>query len=132
MKSFLNPKISFFLCLVLTLLFAEWVHSQEVYPNRPVTFIVAFSPGGSTDLAFRLLIKETEKYLGQTIVVLNKPGGGGTIGVSAVTSAKPDGYTIGMSPAGGFLAIMPYLEKIPYHPVKDISCSFRISISVSL
>ena len=62
MKSFLNPKISSFLCLVLTLLFAEWVHSQEVYPNRPVTFIVAFSPGGSTDLAFRLLIKETENF----------------------------------------------------------------------
>ena len=120
MKSFLNPKISSFLCLVLILLFAEWGYSQEIYPNRPVTFIVAFSPGGSTDLAFRLLTKETEKYFGQPIIVVNKPGGGGTIGVSAVVAAKPDGYTIGMSPAGGFLVIMPYLEKIPYHPLKDL------------
>ena len=120
MKSFLNPKISFFLCLVLTLLFAEWVHSQEVYPNRPITFIVPFPPGGATDLGYRLLTKETEKYLGQPIVVVNKPGGGGTIGVSAVASAKPDGYTIGMNPSGGFLVIMPYLEKIPYHPLKDL------------
>lgn len=127
MKSFLNPKISSFLCLVLILLFAEWGHSQEVYPSRPITFIVAFPPGGSTDLSYRLLIKETEKYLGQPIVVVNRPGGGGTIGVSAVASAKPDGYTIGMSPSGGFLAIMPYLEKIPYHPLKDIKYIMQFS-----
>ena len=109
-----------FVGIVFILLFAHGGHSQEVYPSRPVTFIVAFPPGGSTDLSYRLLTKEAEKHLGQPIIVVNKPGGGGTIGVSAVASAKPDGYTIGMSPSGGFLAIMPYIEKIPYHPIKDI------------
>jgi len=125
MKSrLLKPRMSILLFLIPLLLLPELVHPQEEeiakYPSRPVTFIVAFPAGGSTDLSYRLLIKETEKYLGQPIVVVNKPGGGGTIGVSAVASAKPDGYTIGMSPSGGFLAIIPYLEKIPYHPLKDL------------
>jgi tripartite-type tricarboxylate transporter receptor subunit TctC len=67
-----------------------------------------------------MLTKETEKHLGQPIVVVNKPGGGGTVGVSAIAAAKPDGYTIGQTPSGGFLAIMPHMEKIPYHPIKDL------------
>ena len=106
--------------LAFILLAASPGLSQEVYPSRPVTFIVPFPPGGSTDLGYRLLTKETEKHLGQPIVVVNKPGGGGTVGVSAIAAAKPDGYTIGQSPSGGFLAIMPHIEKIPYHPIKDL------------
>ncbi len=106
--------------LALVLFFPQAGSSQEVYPNRPINFIVAFPPGGSTDLSYRMLTKETEKYLGQPIIVVNKPGGGGSVGVSAVAAAKPDGYTIGMSPSGGFLAIMPYTDKIPYHPIKDL------------
>lgn len=90
------------------------------YPSRPITFVVPFSPGGSTDLAVRLIAKEAERFLGQPIVVTNKPGGGGSVGVSAVAVAKPDGYTIGQSPGGAPLFIMPFLEKLPYDPVKDI------------
>jgi tripartite-type tricarboxylate transporter receptor subunit TctC len=95
---------------------------QEIsnYPNRPISCIVPFSPGGSADVALRLMSKELEKYLGQPFVVVNKPGGGGSIGVSAVSVAKPDGYTIGQSPGGAPLFIMPYTEKIPYNPVKDV------------
>jgi tripartite-type tricarboxylate transporter receptor subunit TctC len=95
--------------------------TQESYPTRPVNFIVPWPPGSTTDLGFRLLTKETEKHLGQPIVVVNKPGGGGTVGVSALASSKPDGYTIGQGPSGGFLVIKPYLEKIPYHPLKDLT-----------
>ena len=121
MKHHLEKSKTFvFVGLIFILLLPNAVGSLETYPNRPVTCIVAFPPGGATDLAFRLLAKETEKYLGQPIVVVNKPGGGGSIGVSAVATAKPDGYTFGTSPSGGFLAIMPYIEKIPYHPLKDI------------
>jgi tripartite-type tricarboxylate transporter receptor subunit TctC len=106
--------------IVFILFFASGGLSQEVYPSRPVNFIVPFPPGGSTDLGYRLLTKETEKHLGQPIVVVNKPGGGGTVGVSALAASKPDGYTIGQTPSGGFLAIMPHMEKLPYHPIKDI------------
>jgi tripartite-type tricarboxylate transporter receptor subunit TctC len=113
-----ESKVFLFLGLVLTLLLPQSGHSQEVYPSRPVTCIAAFPPGGTTDLVFRLLTKETEKHLGQPMVILNKPGAGGTIGVSAVASAKPDGYTIGTAPSGGFLTIMRYIEKI--HPLRDL------------
>jgi tripartite-type tricarboxylate transporter receptor subunit TctC len=109
--------------LILTLVFFTPCLSQQEaarYPNRAITFIVPFSPGGSTDLAVRLIAKEAERYLGQPIVVVNKPGGGGSVGVSTVAVAKPDGYTIGQSPGGAPLFIMPFLEKLPYDPVKDI------------
>ena len=107
--------------LALLCIFAGAASTQEPYPTRPVTFIVPWPPGSSTDLGFRLLTKETEKHLGQPIVVINKPGGGGTVGVSAVAASKPDGYTIGQGPSGGFLVIKPYLEKIPYHPLNDLT-----------
>ncbi len=90
------------------------------YPTRPITCIIPFSAGGSTDIAVRLICKEAEKTLGQPIIIVNKPGGGGVVGVSTLATAKPDGYTIGQSPGGAPLFIMPFLEKLPYHPVKDI------------
>lgn len=109
--------------VLLILFFALSGYAQKAetdYPTRPINFIVPFSPGGSTDLAVRLIAKEAERYLGQPIVVVNKPGGGGSVGVATVAVAKPDGYTIGQSPGGAPLFIMPFLEKLPYDPVKDI------------
>ena len=116
------------LFLLLSLLWALlsqsviFAQAQETakYPNRPITLIVPFSAGGSTDLAVRLIAKEAEKTLGQPITVVNKPGGGGSVGVAAVAVAKPDGYTIGQSPGGAPLFILPFLEKIPYNPLKDL------------
>lgn len=112
---------------VLTILYLlvagpVWAEEQDFskYPSRPITCIIPFSPGGSADLALRLLSKELEKSLGQPFVVVNKPGAGGSIGVSAVAVAKPDGLTIGQSPGGAPLFVMPFVEKLPYHPVKDL------------
>lgn len=65
------------------------------YPDKPVTMIVAYSPGGGTDTVARLIAKHAEKYLGQTLVVENKPGAGGQIGFTALSKARKDGYTIG-------------------------------------
>ena len=115
-------KRALIVCIAVILCAGGLCMAQEdvsKYPTRPITCIIPFSPGGSADLAIRLLSKELEKNLGQPIVVVNKPGGGGSIGVSAVAVAKPDGYTIGQSPGGAPLFIMPFLEKLPYHPVKD-------------
>jgi tripartite-type tricarboxylate transporter receptor subunit TctC len=72
------------------------------------------------DLAFRLVARELEKFLGQPVVVLNRPGGGGSIAVAALASAKPDGYTIGHVP-GQTIFVMPYLEKLQYNPAKDLA-----------
>ena len=117
-----NLKITLFLCFI-TLLIAKSAYPQELkhgkFPSRPITLIVPWSPGTSADVAFRLLGKEAEKYFGQPVVVVNKAGGGGTIGLGAIASAKPDGYTIGQSPGSGAQFVLPFLENIPYHTVKD-------------
>jgi tripartite-type tricarboxylate transporter receptor subunit TctC len=66
------------------------------YPRKPVTAIVAFNPGGGTDIAARVILKAAEKYFGGTFVVDNRPGAGGAIGFTAIATAPRDGYTIGM------------------------------------
>jgi tripartite-type tricarboxylate transporter receptor subunit TctC len=118
-----TSKISFCFCILLTLLFIGPVNSQETdaakFPSRPITFIVPLPAGSGGDLASRLLAKEAEKFLGQPIVFVNKPGGSYTIGAAAIAASKPDGYTIGYTtPASLF--ITPFFEKLPYHPLKDL------------
>lgn len=76
--------------------------SQAKYPVRPITILVPFTAGGSMDQLARALEKIGYKYLGQPLVVVNRPGGGGTIAWNELVSAKPDGYTIGMT-AGGII-----------------------------
>lgn len=89
------------------------------YPSRPITFIHPFTAGTPTDSAIRLITREAEKFLGQPIVVVNKAGGSGSVGVAGIASSKPDGYTIGNTPASTVL-VVPLLEKVPYHPIKDL------------
>ena len=117
-----KPKLSLFLCFVSIFLFTEWGYSQEEeiakYPRRPITFIIPIPAGGPTDLSLRLICKESEKILGQPIVIVNKPGAGQSIGMAAIAAAKPDGYTIGQSGNSGLL-LVPHIEKVPYDPIKD-------------
>ena len=65
------------------------------YPNRPIHWIVPFSPGGATDIVARLVGKKLTEAWGQAVIVENKPGGGGIVGTNVVATAAPDGYTIG-------------------------------------
>jgi tripartite-type tricarboxylate transporter receptor subunit TctC len=121
--SLFKAKTSFFLYLVLSLLFTASGYSQEAeiakFPSRPITYITPLPPGGPTDVAIRLISKEAEKYLGQPIVIVNKPGGATSIGIAAIATAKPDGYTIGYTAHSGMF-VVPFLEKIPYHPIRDL------------
>ncbi len=88
--------------------------AQERYPSRPVTVIVPFAPGGSTDFMARLLAQHLSPLLGGNFVVENRAGAGGTVGHGAVARARPDGYTLGVSPTGTF-ALAPFLmERLPY------------------
>lgn len=75
------------------------------WPNRPIEMIVAYAPGGGTDLVARLLARHLEKELGATIVVQNKPGAGGAIGFAELARATPDGYTIGFINTPNLLTI---------------------------
>ncbi len=90
------------------------------YPSRPINFIIPLSPGDAADMAARFLAKEAEKYLGQPLVPINKAGGGATIGISAIASAKPDGYTLGYPPHSGVF-VGPQLSKLSYHPLQDLT-----------
>src|SRR5690606_17312666 len=92
--------------------------AQAAYPERPITWVVPFPPGGAMDVIARTLGETVSKDLGQPIVVENKPGAGGNIGATQVAHAKPDGYTI-MIVANG-MAVNPSLYKrLGYDPIND-------------
>lgn len=89
------------------------------YPDKPITLIVPFPPGGATDMIARQVGKTMGERLGQTIIVENKGGAGTTIGAGAVARAKPDGYTLLISSGTTFTVNPAIYAKLPYDPVKD-------------
>jgi len=94
---------------------------QAGYPNKPIRLVVPFPPGGGTDGTSRLIAEKFTSLLGWTVIVDNKPGAGGNIGIDAVAKAAPDGYTIGMGQTAN-LAINPALyAKMPYDALKDLT-----------
>lgn len=97
-------------------------------PDKPVTMIVPFAAGGSSDLLARAIEKVWPKYCSQSVQVINKPGGGGIEGARFVSRAKPDGYTILMGLGSGHDLVMPHLEKMEYDPFRDLVPAARISI----
>ena len=100
------------------LLFAAGALAQQ-YPERPVTVVVPFTPGGSSDITARTVSAKLQEALGQTFVIDNKPGANGSLGGKYVAAAKPDGYTLFVGSIGVF-AINPVLYKdLGYHPLKD-------------
>ncbi len=112
------------LCAGLTLAFGSTVVAAgayaQGYPERPIKLVVPYAPGGSADIAARLVADEWAKALGGTIVIENKGGAGGNIGVDAVAKAAGDGYTIGLQTVS--LAINPSLfAKMPYDTQKDLA-----------
>jgi len=90
------------------------------YPNRPLRFVVGFPPGGSTDVAARVIAPRLAERLGQPVLVDNRAGAGGNIGVDTIARAAPDGYTIGFGVSGA-LTINFTLHPLPYDPLKDIA-----------
>jgi tripartite-type tricarboxylate transporter receptor subunit TctC len=104
---------------------ASWASpvGGQTYPNKPVTLIIPYPPGGSTDLTARPLAMGTKKYLGQTMVGENKPGGGGTVGVALLVSKPADGYTIGVSTGSTLQAYQ--MGKLNFHPLNDLTPIMR-------
>ena len=103
------------------LTFTGGAFAQAAYPNRPIRLVVPFAAGGSTDLSARLVAEFAGRELGQPIVVENKGGAGGSVGMEQVAKSDPDGYTIGMatvSTHGSNPAVYP---KLKYDPIKDFA-----------
>ena len=94
----------------------------QAWPSRPIKWIVPFPPGGPTDIFSRSVAQQLQAALGQPVVVENRGGAGGGVGMQALAKAAPDGYTIGLSTTGTH-AINPalYGEKLGYDPQKDFT-----------
>jgi tripartite-type tricarboxylate transporter receptor subunit TctC len=90
------------------------------FPSRPITLVVPWPPGGSTDRHLRALAELAGKQLGQNVIVANQPGGGGTTGPGNMAlQAKPDGYTIAQFPMG--MLRIPHMQKTQWNPLTDFS-----------
>jgi tripartite-type tricarboxylate transporter receptor subunit TctC len=95
--------------------------AQADYPNRTITLVVPFPPGGVTDIAGREVAKNLTKYLNQPVVVENKVGAGGNIGTQYVARSKPDGYTLGLLTVSA-MSIAPHVTKnLGFNPSKDFT-----------
>ena len=95
--------------------------TAQTYPNRPVTLVVGFAPGGGTDTVARVMQRKLGESLGQAIIVENRAGAGGTIAANLVAKAAPDGHTILLATIAA-LAVAPHLNsKLPYDPLRDFA-----------
>lgn len=105
----------------LTLLSASALVAAAGYPDKPIKLIVPYAPGGTTDLVARIVASKLGEVLGQSVVVLNKPGAGGALGSSYAAKEAPDGYTLVMAVESSH-AVNPNVRKESmYHPIKDFA-----------
>jgi tripartite-type tricarboxylate transporter receptor subunit TctC len=93
--------------------------AQQPYPQRAITMVVPFSAGGSTDVIARIVAEDMSRTLGQQILIENVTGAGGTVGVTRVMKAEPDGYTLLMGNLGTHAASVGLYPKLPYDPRTD-------------
>jgi len=92
--------------------------AMAVYPDRPITLLVGFAPGGSMDMSARALAKAVEKILGQPVVIENKTGGTGTVALATLLSQSPDGYTLCATPSSVLIRVSQ-MQQVPFKPLKS-------------
>jgi tripartite-type tricarboxylate transporter receptor subunit TctC len=102
------------------------------FPTRPISIVVAYTPGAAPDILARLVASELPAYLGQNAIVENKPGAGGSIGTAAVARAKNDGYTLCLVSTSA-IGINPAIYRsLPYDPIKDFTAVIKLASSPNM
>src|SRR5262245_45160521 len=109
---------------VVTVVASSRVSAQQ-YPARPVKIIVPFTPGGGSDIIARFLAQRLTSTLGQQVIVENKPGADGTIGIEAAIKSPPDGYTLFL--VSSTYTVQPSTYKLRYDPISDSTPIIQIS-----
>lgn len=110
--------------LTLTLFCAALVAPfalAQAYPTKPIRLVVPFGPGGSNDIVARILAQKLTEAVGQSVIVDNRPGAGGTVGTDAVVKAAPDGYTIMIGATSTIAANVGLYPKRNFDPVRDLT-----------
>ncbi len=108
-------------CALLGLAAGPLAAQETAFPSKPIRFIVPYAPGGTTDLVARTVGAHMAQTLGQPVIIENRAGAGGNIGMDAVAKAAPDGYTVGMG-AISTNALNPHIyKKMPFDPRKDFT-----------
>ncbi|HYG53871.1 MAG TPA: tripartite tricarboxylate transporter substrate binding protein [Burkholderiales bacterium] len=111
------------------------LHAQEPYPSKPVRIVVGYSAGGGNDIIVRVLQPRLQEYLGQPVLVENKPGAQSIIAAEMVAKSPPDGYTLLMGPSGPMTINPATYSKLPYDAVRDFApismiCQFPLIVTV--
>ena len=122
MRSRLIPWTSLILSALMASMMSPTSFAQTTdYPNKPIKVVVTFPPGGSSDAIIRILSTRLNDKLGHPLVLENRPGAGGNIGLSAVAKAAPDGYMLGVGAAGGLTANSSLYPQMPFDVAKDFA-----------
>ena len=106
--------------------------AQSAFPAKPVTLVVPFPAGGGLDIVARLLAKEMTPFLGQAVVVENRPGAGGTIGSALVAKSRPDGYTLLFGSIATHAIAPAIYPKMPYDALKDFAPITQITTATPI
>ena len=117
-------KIAALACVGSTAAFA-----QPDYPTKPIRLIVPFAPGGGTDIVARVMAQKVSEIFRQSVVIDNRGGAGGVIGMEMAVRATPDGYTLGI--VSGSIATTAAAHKLPYDPVRNFAPRFGLALRVN-
>ena len=99
------------------------------YPSRPINYIVAYTPGSANDILVRLIAPKLDKFLNGTVVVINKPGAGGSVGMAALAQAPADGYSLGLGSNATMAINQAMFDNLSYHPIADFYGVAKIATS---